>query len=145
MESFSPIGSYELQVEGRLLVSTQSGPFNLAYSQEYAGKAGRLARQLNDSGPYIVLTVFRGSMLYATDALEFTYGRARMDEPALRRCVAHAIVAGPDVQGRETMRPWVEKYFQERGLTSTTGRLFSDESEARRWLTQALEAASATK
>ncbi len=145
MNSFSPIGSFSIKVEDRVMNIEQTGPFNLAYALEYVAESSRVTTALNAEGPYAVCVSYSNSVLYAPDALRFVYDRARLVEGTKQNCVGIAILVTPEVAGMSKMQAAFERFFHLRGLTPETGRLFSDANEAHQWLRERFVLHSAVK
>ncbi len=98
---FRAHGTFLSRVEGRLIISDVTGPWNKELVEQWALEAGPVARQL---GPHIGIAVIHGSMLCTPEALLVLRQAARHARASLA-CVAHAIVAAPSVEGRDFVEP----------------------------------------
>jgi hypothetical protein len=136
-----PTGSFTIQAEERTIVSTQTGPFDLEYVQNYARDMSAACDAHNATGPYLVLSIYRGLLQYRQDALDFVFQHAAQVDSARKNCVAIAVVAEPGVRGVQTIKPYFDYFFQLRGMSARSGRLFDDVTLARRWLKEHFDVA----
>jgi hypothetical protein len=127
-------GRFSVAIEDRILVATQSGPFDLAYTIGFYATANRHGAVLEQSGKYAVLLIYRDKMEYTIEALGFIYDNARKVEAPRRNCVAVAVVVPPQVRGTQSLEPSFESYFHLRGLGPGDGCVFENEASARVWL-----------
>jgi len=132
------IARFSLEVEDRILVSRQSGPFDMAYAMRYAPEAGRASARLDATGPYAFLIIYSGLITCSQDAKEFFLRRTKVIYAHKRNCVAIAIVAPPGTRGFQTLRPSIEDYLEASARPNGNTRLFDDADLARTWLREKL-------
>lgn len=130
---FRPHGSYAANVEGSLLRSQVSGPFNLQWAQAYRKAVHPLYAAAAAQGPFAVLTLFSGSMMVNMDAVQ-TFADAvksfKEEFPAQWKGVA--FVAPRGIEGRGVM----DYLFANQcyGPIGVAYRLFETEAQAEAWL-----------
>jgi hypothetical protein len=98
---FRAHGKFLSRVEGRLMISDVTGPWNKELVEQWALGANPVARQL---GVHVGIAVIHGSMLCTPEALLVLRQAARHAATALA-CVAHVIVADKSVDGRDLVEP----------------------------------------
>lgn len=98
---FRPHGVFLSRVEGRLMITDVTGPWNRELVEQWVLEAGPVARKL---GPHVGIAVIHGSMLCTPDALP-VLRRAARHAGASFACVAHVIVAAAAVEGRDFVEP----------------------------------------
>lgn len=125
---FRPHGKFTSLVEGQLLVSEISGPWNRELVQQWALDCRAPARTLSDMGPYVGIAVIRESMLCPPDALESLRLVAEISATRLG-CIAHVIVADAGVEGRDFLAPTFARLYQ--GLVAH--QIFYTLEDARAW------------
>lgn len=126
---FRPHGHFSVRVEGQILLTEVTGPWNLELVEYWATQALGLAQGFRKDFPYVAVTIIHDSMLCPLDALErvaqgVAYARQNL------ACVGHCIVVAPDVDGREIVR----NAYQRIGL----GLFFADLEQALHWASQCL-------
>lgn len=125
---FRPHGSFSLRVEGRLVISHITGPWNKELVTAWAKACQPEGKILSDSGPYVGIAVIGASMLCPPDAME-TLRRAVRYSATRQRCIAHVIVAGASVDGRGFLEPVFARIYE--GVVEH--RIFHELDEARAW------------
>lgn len=99
--SFRPHGKFLSRVEGRLIVTEITGPWNKELVEHWAMESHPLAKSL---GAHVGIAVIHGSMLCTPDAL-MVLRRAAEHAAVALDCVAHVIVADKTVEGRDFIEP----------------------------------------
>ncbi len=140
---FREHGSVSVSKDKRILRFEHAGPFNLEYYKMFGVRTSVMSDSMNSSGVYGLLIVYRHSMLHTQEAMDAVLERARSIESKRLGCISVAIVAGPEVEGVAFMRPFIQRYFEARGLKSGTGQMFDREDDARAWLEAQLRSAGA--
>lgn len=125
---FRAHGEFSTRVEGRLVISEVTGPWNIELVRECTAELHAMALPLAASGPHVGVAVIHGSILCPPDAFALLAGSIRY---AARRlgCIGNCIVAGPQVEGRDLMQAQYAQIYV--GLTPY-GR-FDDLDSARAW------------
>ncbi len=123
--TFRAHGKFFSRVEGRLMISEVTGPWNKELVEEWALGSNPVAKSL---GMHIGIAVIHGSMLCTPEALLVLRRAAEHAAKALS-CVAHVIVADKSVEGRD----FVESSFIRtyRGVLPLA--IFYTLDEAREW------------
>jgi hypothetical protein len=134
--AFRPHGDYAAWVEGRLVISEVTGPWNVELVRLWAAELHAKTAPLAATGPHAGIAIIHGSMLCPPDALELMAKAVRYPERHLR-CVAHVVVADASVEGRELMRASYARMYP----GAMPHRLFDDVAEARTWALARLAAA----
>lgn len=129
---FQAHGEYLTRVDGRLIISDVTGPWNKEFVEQWALAAGPVAKGV---GPHVGIAVIHGSMLCTPDALlalrsSAEYGAHHLD------CVAHAIVADKAVEGRN----FVESSFYNAYQGVLPLSIFYTLDDARIWANALLDA-----
>ncbi len=108
--TFRPHGSFGIRVDGRLMMTEVTGPWNRELVDDWAAHCFEPARALSAAGPYVGITIIHQSMLCPPDALE---ALRKIGEYSTTRlgCVAHVIVADRSVEGRNLMESTFAKLF----------------------------------
>lgn len=125
---FRSHGQFATRVEGRLIISEVTGPWNKELVEEWAYGSQPVVQAMAAHGPHIGIAVISGSMLCTPDAL-MSLRRAAAHAAAHLGCLAHVIVASRDVEGRDFVEPnFVRAYDQVLPLA-----IFYTLEEARAW------------
>lgn len=101
---FRSHGHFATRVEGRLIISDVTGPWNKELVEEWAYGSQPVAQAMSEHGPHIGIAVIKGSMLCTPDALK-VLRQAAAHAAATLGCIAHVIVASKDVEGRDFVEP----------------------------------------
>lgn len=125
---FRPHGEFTIQVDGPLLLTDITGPWNRELVEYWGKLCYAPARALSDAGPYVGIAIIHESMLCTPDALELLrqivlYSATRL------RCIAHVIVAAPSVEGRDFLESTFARIYD--GVVEH--RIFYTVEEARAW------------
>lgn len=121
-------GSIETRIEGRLIVSDITGPWNKELVDHWAMTTYHDALTLSASGPWVALGIFLESMMCTPDALDSIRRTVQYSVVKLR-CVGYAIVADASVEGRDLLAPTFAAIYE--GLVPF--RMFDNAGEARAW------------
>lgn len=135
---FTPHGEFKAYVDGRIIVSEVTGPWNRELVLTWANEMFVYGKQLSASGPYVGIAVIRESMLCPPDALDalrnaISYGTKKLG------CVGNILVAAADVEGRKLLLPSYEKLYDD----ATPHRIYYDFDKARAWALELLAARGA--
>ncbi|MEJ7806541.1 MAG: hypothetical protein WKG03_11570 [Telluria sp.] len=122
---FRAHGEFLTRVDGRLIISDVTGPWNKELVEEWAVAAQPVAMGV---GPHVGIAIIHGSMLCTPDALLVLRRSAAYAARSLQ-CVAHAIVAGKEVEGRD----FVESSFFRAYAGVLPLAIFYTLDEARSW------------
>ncbi len=125
---FVPHGQFEAYVEGRLVISQVTGPWNKELIDEWAQALHPLAKAVSADGPHVGIAIIHRSLLCPPDALEglrkvVLYSVRRMDN------IGHAIVADPSVEGRKLLVQTFARIYE--GVVPY--RLFDNLPAAKEW------------
>ena len=123
--SFRPHGKFLSRVEGRLIITEITGPWNKELVEQWALESNPIAKSL---GAHVGISVIHGSMLCTPDAL-LVLGRAAEHAARSLDCVAHVIVADKTVEGRD----FVESSFIRTYEGVLPLAIFYTLDEARAW------------
>jgi len=126
--SFRPHGAFHTRVEGRLIISEVTGPWNKELVQYWGQRCLPEATLLAESGPWVGIAVIGESMLCPPDALAMLR-RIVAHSASHLQCIAHVIVAGPEVDGRDFLEPIFARVYE--GLVEHA--IFYTFEEARAW------------
>jgi len=129
--NFAAHGHIDFSVEGNVIVSVVSGPFNLEAIQALAKARRAVAEQWTYAGRRGAIAVFNNSILMSPEALTaYEDGlRSHFSKPSLT--VALAWVVGTEVEGRELMLKHFERIF---AGVSIEWKAFEDLESARTWI-----------
>ena len=136
--AFRPHGRFSTHVEGRLMVSEITGPWNKELVEYWGLRCYPDAKLLSDSGPYVGIALIRESMLCPPDALESLRKIVRYSATKLH-CIAHVIVADASVDGRDFLEPVFARIYE--GVVEHA--IFYGMDEARAWSLALLRASGA--
>ncbi len=126
--AFRPHGRFSTRVEGQLLVSEITGPWNKELVEYWGQYCYPSALRLSEAGPYIGIAHIRESMLCPADAIETLRHIAYLSATRLR-CLANVIVADAGVDGRDFLEPVFARAFE--GVIDHA--IFYDMDAARAW------------
>lgn len=130
---FSQHGEFELSIDGRLLVVDVVGPWNLELIRNYTAQATVLARQLAETGPWVLISIARRSVLFTPDAIEALRETARRHTADSRR-IATAYVVDPTVEGYQLVNTLFEEIYRD----VCPMAVFETRAEAERWAAEQL-------
>jgi hypothetical protein len=130
---FSQHGEFELSIDGRLLVVDVVGPWNLELIQNYTAQVAPLARQLASTGPWVLISVARRSVLFTPEAIEALRETAQRHSAESRR-VATAYVVGPTVEGYQVVNAIFEDIYRD----VCPMAIFETRAEAEGWAAEQL-------
>lgn len=125
---FVPHGQFDAYVDGRLVISRVTGPWNKELVDAWALALHPLAKAVCADGPHVGIAIIQESMLCSPDALEVLrrvvlYSVQHLDN------IAHVIVADASVEGRTLLAPTFASIYA--GVVSH--RLFETLPEAKEW------------
>ena len=126
--AFRAHGSIHTRIEGRLIVSEVTGPWNRELVDDWALHTYHDALTLSETGPWVALGIFLESMMCTPDALDSIRRTVQYSAVKLR-CVGYAIVADPSVEGRELLAPTFAAIYA--GVVPY--QMFSNVADARTW------------
>jgi hypothetical protein len=109
--AFRPHGKFATHVDGRLMVSEITGPWNKELVEYWGLRCYPEAKRLSEEGPYVGIAVIRESMLCPADALESLRRIVRYSATHLN-CIAHVIVADAGVDGRDFLEPVFARIYE---------------------------------
>ncbi len=121
-------GSISTRIEGRMIVSDITGPWNRELVEYWALQTYHDALKLSESGPWVALGNFLESMMCTPDALDSIRRTVQYSVVKLR-CVGYAIVADASVEGRDLLAPTFAAIYE--GLVPY--QMFDDIEAARAW------------
>lgn len=126
--TFRAHGHFTTRVEGQLIISEVTGPWNKELVEEWAYGSQPVAQALAAHGPHVGIAVISGSMLCTPDALKVLRQAARHAATTLN-CRAHVIVADASVEGRDFVESNFERAYE--GVMPLA--IFYTLDEARAW------------
>ncbi|QYF93658.1 hypothetical protein KY495_23920 [Massilia sp. PAMC28688] len=135
---FRPHGHFVSRVEGKIIISEVTGPWNKELVEEWAIGSQPVALALSKHGPHVGIAVISGSMLCTPDALKVLREAAEYTARQLN-CLAHVIVADKTVEGRDFVEPNFFRAYE--GVMPLA--IFYTLDEARAWALAQLAAAGA--
>lgn len=108
--SFPSGGNFDTRVEGQVMITEVTGPWNKDMVFHWAQYVTPYAKMLATSGAYVGIAVFHGSMLCTPDALQ------ALRECAIASvklgCLAHLVVAANGLEGRSQVEPMFADVYQ---------------------------------
>lgn len=128
---FRPHGKFHIWIEGQLLLTEVTGPWNRELIDYWAAQALELAQQFSTDRPYIAITTVHDSILCPNDAID-RIARAIEFSRTKLACLENLIVAADNVEGRDV----VQSAYHRIGLR----RFFSKFEDAKAWAEHALSA-----
>jgi hypothetical protein len=126
--AFRPHGRFATHVEGQLMVSEITGPWNKELVEYWGLRCFPEAQRLSANGPYVGIALIRESMLCPQDAMESLRRIVRYSATRLH-CIAHVIVADASVDGRDFLEPVFARVYE--GLVAHA--IFYTLDEAKAW------------
>lgn len=132
---FSQHGDFTARVEGRLIISEVTGPWNLELVRSWGRVVDPLARELSATGPHVGIAVLHGSVMCPPDAFALmremiAYGIAHLG------LVGNCLVADATVEGASLLEPMYANFYD----PGTPHRFFSDLDECKAWASELLAA-----
>jgi hypothetical protein len=94
---FRAHGQFSSRVDGRLIFSSVTGPWNKELVQEWAVSSHALVKSV---GPHVGIALIQESMLCTPEALQVLRHSAQYAAKSLH-CIAHAMVADKSIDGRD--------------------------------------------
>jgi len=125
---YYPHGSYDGKIDGRLLISTHGGAWNVEMYQKAARIALPLIRELNSTGHWGTLIVLNTTMLNHPDV--FKVGRNWVVSPEVSNMVGVAWVIPPHLEGYTFLIHLYRELYE--GLAATD--VFDTVVEASEWM-----------
>lgn len=126
--AFRPHGKFTTHVEGRLIVSEVTGPWNKELVEFWGARCLPDAKALGASGPWVGIAVIRESMLCPPSAID-SLRRIAQYSGAKLNCLAHVIVADASVDGRDFLEPAFARIYE----GAVEHAIFYTFDEARAW------------
>jgi hypothetical protein len=130
---FQPHGAFKVRLDGRIIVSDVTGPWNREAVRDWVREIHKVAVVLNASGPHVGLALVRESLLCPPDALA-AMGQAIAYATANLQCVGNGIVADATVEGRELLQGTYARIYE----GTAPHRFFHDIEGAKLWALQLL-------
>lgn len=127
---FRPHGRFKIWVEGQLLLTEVTGPWNREMVEYWAAQALQLAQQFSAERPYVGITTVYESILCPNDAIDRISQAIAFSRTQLP-CLGNLIVAAENVEGRELVR----STYRRIGLQ----HFFPDFVSAKTWAEHALQ------
>lgn len=132
---FRAHGEFSTRVEGRLVISEVTGPWNIELVRACMAELHAKALPLAATGPHVGVGIVHGSILCPPDA--FALLASAIGYAARRlNCIGNCIVAGPEVEGRALMQAQYAHIYA--GLTPYCR--FDELGSARLWALELLAA-----
>lgn len=129
MQNFNEHGTYNVRVEGRILVSTADGSWNIEMWRHSQEQTVPLVQALAASGSWTILTIISSSLVCPPEVLSAGASACR-DATGIPGLVGAAWAIPEDVEGRTLLIDHYESMFDGR----VPSRIFADEASARSWL-----------
>jgi hypothetical protein len=126
--AFRPHGKFTTHVEGRLIVSEVTGPWNKELVEYWGARCHADAKLLGATGPWVGIAVIRESMLCPPSAID-SLRRIAHYSGAKLNCIAHVIVADASVDGRNFLEPAFARIYE----GAVEHAIFDTVDEARAW------------
>ncbi|WP_394778873.1 hypothetical protein [Undibacterium sp.] len=130
-EVFTPHGQFSLHVDGRVIVSEVTGPWNLELVKDWAREVNPYAAAMQEGGPWGGIAIIHESMLGTPDAMA-ALGAASAYAVAHYGCIAQLVVATTDVAGRRVVEPAFRRLYEH----VCACEFFDDYAAAKAWLDQ---------
>ncbi len=126
---FRPHGKFRVWIEGQLLITELTGPWNRELIEYWAAQALPLASQFSAVHPYIAITIVHESILCPADAID-RIARAIQFSRSQLHCIENVIVAADNVDGKDLLKSTYHRI----GLQ----HFFNDFDSAKHWAEQAI-------
>lgn len=131
--SFHPHGDYDARIDGRILVATVSGSWNIEMHHEANRQCQPLVTQLEAEGIWGCMVVVRDTLVSSLDVFEA--GRQAVEaNRGVSSLKALAWVIGPEVEGNPFLLPRIRMIYE--GILDTD--VFESEGAAKQWLIERL-------
>jgi hypothetical protein len=127
---FRSHGRFRSTVEGQILVTYVTGPWNRELIKEWMREMGPVALEVSTKGPYVGIAVIDESMLCPPDAMELLGQSVKYASEKLR-CLANLVVAAPGVEGRRFVEPNYVRIYE--GVTQYGFFDTLEEARLRAW------------
>jgi hypothetical protein len=134
--AFKPHGSMQLEQSGFLNVLEATGPFNKELVVAADAAQENLYESLAQKGRWGTVLIFRESALVSLEALAEISAILKRRKTQGYAPVAVALVFGPEVEGGALIQSHYLKAYQGAGID---GRIFSNEADAKAWMTDVIE------
>ncbi|MFZ6742361.1 hypothetical protein ACO0LC_03975 [Undibacterium sp. JH2W] len=131
--AFPPHGQFKIYLEGRILVTEVSGPWNVELVRQWGAAVRPYSLQLMHGGPWAGLAIIKKSMLSTPEGME-ELGRITANGVTTFACIANVVVATPDVAGRGVVESAFKRIYE--GVCAYA--FFDEADEARQWLHELL-------
>ncbi|HYD79675.1 MAG TPA: hypothetical protein VEC06_07695 [Paucimonas sp.] len=139
-EFFRPHGEFHIYIDGQILVTEVTGPWNKELVDRWARECYPPAKQLGALQPYAGIVIVRGSMICPPDAMEALARVVRYSKEKLN-CLAHIVVADRTVEGRDLIEAAYARIYE--GVVAYN--FFYEYAEAKTWADALLRAHGAGK
>ncbi|MES2129877.1 MAG: hypothetical protein V4463_21595 [Pseudomonadota bacterium] len=108
---FRPHGMFDCRVDGRLIYSEVTGPWNKELVTAWVTQVAPLAFEQARTGPHVGIAIIHDTLLCTPDALEELRRAVRYSVTKLG-CIGHLVVAGPDVTARDLIEPLFRNLYE---------------------------------
>ena len=126
---FRPHGRFHIWIEGQLLLTEVTGPWNRELIEYWAAQARQLTQEFSADRPYVAITTVYDSILCPSDAIDRIAQAIEFSHTNLP-CLENLMVAAHDVEGREL----VQSTYRRIGIR----RFYTKFEDAKAWAEQAL-------
>lgn len=125
----APHGNRAIWTDGRILMSRNTGPFNLEALRLSTERTRTERIRLSDSGPWASIAIMDGSIMFTPEALDLV--RENMSDPERNgNLVASAFVMSPDIEGYSLCEEIFAPIY---ALAGASFRVFEDFDDAHEW------------
>ncbi|MES3024293.1 MAG: hypothetical protein V4857_22220 [Pseudomonadota bacterium] len=132
---FKAHGEFKIHVDGHLLVSEVTGPWNKELVEDWATDAFNKLQAAPPTRALVGITIIRTSILCTPEALDALARSVRYGANHLG-CIGNCIVASDDVEARSLLEPIYSRLY----IGVTPHRFFRDFDSAKAWAAELLAA-----
>ncbi|UUX50549.1 hypothetical protein NUH88_02390 [Nisaea acidiphila] len=134
----APHGNRAIWTDGRILMSRNTGPFNLEALILSTERTREERIRLTESGPWGSVAIIDGSVMFTAEALDMI--RQNMRDPERNgNLVASAFVVSPETEGYHLCEAILGPVY---ALAGAAFRIFEDVDTARMWVAAKIDAAA---
>lgn len=135
--TFRPHGEFTIRVDGQIIISDVTGPWNKELVETWGRQVYPTAKQLAAVGPNAGIAIVHESMLCPPDALASLKLLVQYSATKLN-CVSHCIVASRDTAGRDLLESTFARIYE--GIVAY--QLFDNFDDALAWTRKQVEIAT---